>query len=297
MSITVPVQTRLDAALAKAIDARAKDAGITRAEVVRAMLEAALADPLPVTSTAADPLLDRIADEVGALIAKVDACLAASRNANAAAQLGALIVAEAQARAARRPTLGTAARMRAADQAVAFAAEHISERDAVFTAATLERQAGDAARGHATNSDIVAAIARTERAQNLVIRTPSGMARGAIGYTTREAIAIEQRLLAHERQGRTRFAPLHDRIDAARIVVAAELTSAEHGHAWTEGQRAATKGLLLSSAATIGVQGSAGTAKTTTVLKEYARAARAQGFTVRAIAQPPHSPARSTPNR
>nr|WP_276593193.1 AAA family ATPase [Sphingomonas sp. GC_Shp_3] len=66
--------------------------------------------------------------------------------------------------------------------------------------------------------------------------------------------------------------------------ITAELRSAEHGHAWTEGQRAATKSLLMSSAATIGVQGSAGTAKITTVLKEYARAARARGLTVRAIA-------------
>lgn len=194
------------------------------------------------------------------------------------------IVAQAEARAAARPTLGTRARMLAADQAVAFASQHISERDAVFSAAALERAAGDAARGHATNADIVAAIARAEHAEDLIIRSPRRMARGAVGYATREGVAIEQRMLAHEAQGRTRFAPLHDRIDAARIVATAELASAEHGHAWTEGQRAATKGLLMSSAATTGIQGSAGTAKTTTVLKEFARAARARGLSVRAIA-------------
>ncbi len=194
------------------------------------------------------------------------------------------IVAQAEASAAERPTLGARARMLEADQAVAFASQHISEREAVFTAANLERQAGDAARGLVTNADIVAAIARAEHAQELMIRCPRRSARGAIGYATREGVAIEQRMLAHEAQGRTRFAPLHDRIDASRIVATAELRSAERGHAWTEGQRVATKGLLLSSASTIGVQGSAGTAKTTTVLKEYSRAARAQGLAVRAIA-------------
>lgn len=194
------------------------------------------------------------------------------------------IVAGAEARAAELPTLGTRARMHAADQAVADAAAHISERDAVFTAAALERHAGNAARGHATNSDIVAAIARAERKQALIIRTAPNAAKGAIGYATAEAVVIEQRMLAHEAQGRATFVPLHDRIDAARIVATAELASAEQGHTWTQGQRDATRGLLLSRAATNGVQGSAGTAKTTTVLKAYARAARAQGLNVRAIA-------------
>ncbi|WP_174278519.1 MobF family relaxase [Sphingomonas bacterium] len=194
------------------------------------------------------------------------------------------IVVQAQARAAEQPTLGTAARMRAADRALADAAEHVAERDSVFTAAALEREAGHVARGHATHADIVTAIVRAERAQDLVIRAAPRMASGTVGYTTRTAIATEQRLLAHERAGRARFAPLHDRIEASRIVAAAELAAATHGHSWTEGQRTATRGLLLSSSAITGVQGSAGTAKTTTVLSTYADAARAQGYEVHALA-------------
>nr|WP_281377264.1 AAA family ATPase [Stakelama sediminis] len=91
-------------------------------------------------------------------------------------------------------------------------------------------------------------------------------------------------MLSIEAEGRTRFEALHDRIDAARIIAAAELASAERGHTWTQGQKDATRGLLMSPASVTGIQGSAGTAKTTTVLATYARAARAQGLSVRALA-------------
>jgi len=87
-----------------------------------------------------------------------------------------------------------------------------------------------------------------------------------------------------EAEGRDQVTPLHARIQAASVVAAAELRSAEHGHTWTKGQKTATQGLLMSRAKVTGVQGSAGTAKTTTVIATYADAARAQGFEVRALA-------------
>jgi len=117
-----------------------------------------------------------------------------------------------------------------------------------------------------------------------VTRAVPGGAKGATGFATREAVATEQRMLALEAGGRTRFAPLADRIDAGRIIGAAVARSAEHGHAWTQGQRDATRGLLLSTASVTAIQGAAGTAKTTTVLATYADAARAQGFELRALA-------------
>lgn len=99
MSTTV-IQTRLSPALTNAIDARVKDAGTTRAEVVRELLEAALSTPqpvLPVPST--DPLLNRVADELGTVLAMIEATLEASRNgaqhaaaAHAAAKLGVLML-------------------------------------------------------------------------------------------------------------------------------------------------------------------------------------------------------------
>lgn len=90
---TTPVQTRLDTALAKALDARAKEAGTTRAEVVRELLEAALATPQqPHAAPAIDAALDRIADELGALAARVDASLVASHSAHVTARLSALML-------------------------------------------------------------------------------------------------------------------------------------------------------------------------------------------------------------
>jgi conjugative relaxase-like TrwC/TraI family protein len=193
------------------------------------------------------------------------------------------IVAEAEARALEQPTLDSAERRFAADQAVAFASAKIAEREAVFSCATLECEAGDATRGTATNADIVAAIERAQQRQALVMRAAPRAAKGMTGYATREGVATEQRMLAIEAEGRNACAALHDRIGAARSVAAAELAS-PRGHAWTEGQRAATKGLLTSTSAVTGIQGSAGTAKTTTVLRHYAKAAREQGLSVRALA-------------
>lgn len=110
------------------------------------------------------------------------------------------------------------------------------------------------------------------------------MAQGAAGYATREAIATERRMLSLEAEGRTRFTALHGRVQAAGIVTAAELRSAERGHSWTQGQREAARSLLMSTASVTALQGHAGTAKTSTVLATVADAARCQGLTIRALA-------------
>lgn len=191
------------------------------------------------------------------------------------------LIAETEARAAARTGLGIDQRTDAADRAVAFAAAKLSERDATFSSAQLERHAGDATRGHATHADVVAAIDRAERAQAIMIRAAPRMAQGAIGYATREAVATERRMLALEAQGRDRFAALHGRVQAAGIIAAAELRAA---HSWTQGQRDATRALLMSTAGVTALQGHAGTAKTSTVLATVADAARDQGLTIRALA-------------
>lgn len=116
------------------------------------------------------------------------------------------------------------------------------------------------------------------------MRAAPRAATGIVGYATAQAVAIERNMLAIEAAGRERFSALHGEIEAERIVAAAELAAGDHGHVWTEGQRAATLGLLQSQAAVVGVQGAAGTAKTSTVLKTYAQAMRERGFTVRAVA-------------
>ncbi len=167
------------------------------------------------------------------------------------------LVADAEARAAGLPVPTPRQRQFAADQAAASGTEHSVERVSVFSAAKLERAAGDAGRGRVAHADILAAISRAKRREELVPRDVLGAAKGTIGFTTREAINTEQAMLVLEAQGRDRLQPLYDRFGAARIVAAAERRSAEDGHSWTKGQREATKGLLQSKAFVTGIQGSA----------------------------------------
>ncbi|MET4898979.1 AAA family ATPase [Sphingomonadaceae bacterium jetA1] len=150
--------------------------------------------------------------------------------------------------------------------------------------AVLERAAGDAGRGRVAHADILAAIARARHAEALVPRAVPRAARGVAGFATREGVETERRMLALEAGTCGTVALLADRFDAGRIIGAAELRSAEHGHRWTKGQRDATRDLLLSPHGVTGIQDSAGTPKTTTVLATYADAARDQGFEVRALA-------------
>lgn len=81
---SVTVQTRLTPSLATIVDTRAKAAGITRAEVVRLLLEEALTGPALAPAT--DPLRGQITAALGELLAKADAILKASRNADRYAQ-------------------------------------------------------------------------------------------------------------------------------------------------------------------------------------------------------------------
>jgi len=82
MAVTVPVQTRLSHDLAKLLDERATATKTTRAEVVRVLLEAALAAPQPAKVVPViDPLIDRILDALARLSVKVDACSEASEHA------------------------------------------------------------------------------------------------------------------------------------------------------------------------------------------------------------------------
>ena len=193
-------------------------------------------------------------------------------------------VAQAQGRAAAMPARGladTGKAEAAATLAVAAAARQLSEREAVFGAAALEARAGEHAAGRAGAAEIAAAIQRAKAGGELVARD-----RGAAGqgYTTREAVATERRMLAIEHAGRGSADAPHQRQDAARIVTTAAFFAEARGHKWTEGQHAATIGLLSGQERVAGVQGYAGTAKTTTVLATYAEGMRSAGYEVRAFA-------------
>jgi conjugative relaxase-like TrwC/TraI family protein len=172
-----------------------------------------------------------------------------------------------------------------AQDAVRFAAEKLGERQAVFSRADLEREAGRKAIGLATRKEIEAAVERRQQSHQLAaraLRSPIGLDQE--GFTTDRAIAHEQRLLEIERQGRNALAPIVQPIEASRIIADASLAARERGLAWSDDQRRATKAALISRNAVVGVQGYAGSAKTTTVLATVAMAAAAQGYQVKALA-------------
>jgi conjugative relaxase-like TrwC/TraI family protein len=173
----------------------------------------------------------------------------------------------------------------AAARAVAWAAAKLSERQAVFAASTLAREAGDYAFGRLSHSAISAAIAEAGERGALVPRAFLDR-RGAefAGFTTPEAIATEQAMLRLEAAGRGVAAPLASHLAAARTVERAARQSARAGFAWTDDQKRATSALLTSRDRVAAVQGYAGTAKTTTVLATYARDAAKSGLAVTALA-------------
>ena len=172
-----------------------------------------------------------------------------------------------------------------ARQAVAWAAAKLSEREAVFAASTLAREAGDFAFGKAGQGAIGAAIAEAGKRGELVPRTFLDR-RGAefAGFTTPQAIATERTMLGLEEAGRGMAQALASPVAAARTIERAARQSARSGYAWTEDQKRATADLLTSRDRVSAVQGYAGTAKTTTVLATYAREARRHGLAVTALA-------------
>ena len=164
--------------------------------------------------------------------------------------------------------------------AVQAAARQLGEREAVFGAAALEARAGEHAGGRANATEIARAVASATKAGELVPRE-RGPQRG---FTTAANIATERRMLAIEAGGRGHAEAPMERADAARAVETAAFFAEVGGHRWTDGQRQAAAGLLSGTDRVSGVQGYAGTAKTTTVLATYAEGMRRSGYEVRAFA-------------
>jgi len=168
---------------------------------------------------------------------------------------------------------------------VAHARDHLAERESNFSQAELERAAlAESVCTAAGIADIRAEIARQVRLGQMQERpvaewcAAENRSRVVAGFTTRRAIKTEQRMIELARAGRGRSAAILDPAGAAAAVRDAEAASE---YAWNQAQRDATAAVLTSNNRFIAVQGSAGTAKTTTVLKAVAAEAVAAGGTVR----------------
>jgi len=177
------------------------------------------------------------------------------------------------------------ARELAADRAVAQGAAMLGERQSVFSTTALHEAAGRFGMGRVGHDDIAAAIARAEKAGELQARECLDR-RGVEfeGFTTAVNIANEATMLRLEEQSRQQVEPILSPIATARAVAEAERRSAMHGLAWTDEQRMATGQILASRNRVIALQGTAGTAKTSTVLATIAREAEARGIQVTALA-------------
>ncbi|WP_242005859.1 type IV secretion system DNA-binding domain-containing protein [Acetobacter fabarum] len=198
------------------------------------------------------------------------------------------LVAEAQGRLAAQAdqeSSNTFGRELLADQAVAQGAAMLGERNSVFATTALHEAAGRFALGSISQAEIAEAITRAETAGGLERRTYLDY-RGAAfdGMTTAANIANEMTLLRLEEDGRHKAAPILSPLEAGKTVAQAEQRSVLKAHAWNEEQRTATAQILTSRNQIVGLQGYAGTAKTSTVLATVAKSAELQGYRVTALA-------------
>src|SRR5690606_28503172 len=122
----------------------------------------------------------------------------------------------------------------AAQRSIELAALKLGEREAVFSAAQLERSAGEFGFGRATLADIVAASRAAVKSGDLVARTAMVGSRQTAGFTTRAAVEAERRMLETEYRGRGSVEPSCNRIEASRIVAHAEIAACDRGHAWND---------------------------------------------------------------
>ena len=201
------------------------------------------------------------------------------------ARRGLVAQAEARAEISARGADQEFARELAADRALAQGAAMLGERQSVFATTALHEAAGRFGMGRVGHDDIAAAMTRAEKAGALQSRQCLDRRGVAFeGFTTATNIASETTLLRLEEQGRQQVTPILSPIAAARAVAEAERRSAMQGHGWTDEQKVAAGQILASRNRVIGLQGSAGTAKTSTVLATIAREAEARGIQVVALA-------------
>ena len=138
-----------------------------------------------------------------------------------------------------------------ADAATGWAVAHLSEREAVFARADLLAAALSWRPGAVTISEAEASLARLEKAGTL---HACGLPGREESLTTDRAVADEKENIAHMERGRGASRPV------MRGWIAGPLL---HKGRLTVGQREAVKLILSSKDRVVGVQGYAGTGKTT----------------------------------
>ena len=136
-------------------------------------------------------------------------------------------------------------------EAVARAVAHVAERRTAIPEAEIRAVALGHAPGRYTLAEVDAAIARLAQGGELIEAERRGMDRA---FVTDRAVKAERQVLASMRAGRSRGTAL-----AGADAVEARLGASR----LTQGQKEAVRTVLLSDDLTVGVQGHAGSGKTT----------------------------------
>ena len=159
-------------------------------------------------------------------------------------------------------------------EAVARAVAHVAERRTAVPEAEIRAVALGHAPGRYTLAEVDAAIARLVRDGELIEVERRGMDRA---FVTDRAVKAERRVLASMRAGRGKGTAL-----AGADAVEARLEPSR----LTRGQREAVRTVLLSNDLVIGVQGHAGSGKTTMLseVKELLGERKIQGLAPSAVA-------------
>lgn len=177
----------------------------------------------------------------------------------------------AEARETIPKSLSNEDKARILTDAVAYAKEHLAERQAAFARTELEKIAFTHSLGEITPQDIKNQI-DAEISKNLILKATT--TKGEALITTPEAIALEESNLAFMRQGKEISAPVTSTLNASFCLGI---------HTLNLGQFNAAMTALTMEDQIIGIQGFAGVGKTT-LLKAVNHIACAQGYMVKGIA-------------
>jgi conjugative relaxase-like TrwC/TraI family protein len=159
--------------------------------------------------------------------------------------------------------------LKAGDEAFASSIKHLGEREAAFSLKEVYTQAAKFSEGRATYSQIRAAVIKAERSGELIRRADGK-------YTTLAATVSEQTLAARLEAGKGAHQAVMTEQAFDKALASFERSK---GFNLTEEQRAAASMILTGKDAHAGVQGLAGTGKTT-MLEFVREAAESQGWTV-----------------
>jgi len=172
-----------------------------------------------------------------------------------------------------------------ANEAIEFAVQKLSEREMSFRKSDLLAEVRNRNFGSlASEKDIQSALSRWEDRRELLPRTVAdrwNSRKEVEGYTTPENVRTEAQMITSASLGKDRFSSIMGDADAKRFVAKA---SEKGPYKWSDDQLKTTAALLSSRDQFNAVQGAAGAAKTTTVLKTYIAEAKRRGYDVQGMA-------------